>query len=406
MRILSYITVGLLTLGLLAGCATAPAESGDSLSSAPAAAVIATDITTTTTTTTAPTTTTTAAPTQRTDENGVLHKNIHLLGKENAPFELPLVGATGFASYPIDLWEQSDRQTVLRGLTPGDAFTVLAEQGDLWQIRTTDGVVGWVDHTTCYLNIVDVIPSILIHNTNGTSSAFLSSGQTIPDITGERLYQTLYYNPRYGEERHIVAANYQTVKKIYAAQQAALADGYALRLTEAYRPLDVQVSICDALNRLQKENETVRNGISQSPWGIGWFIAAGVSTHQMGCAIDTSLVRVKEITWNLCGGYVYPTVTAYTDGTMPTPIHELSIAAASLSKPVNSGSKTAWKSIPAAAGMTEDALRLRAYCTAAELYPLASEWWHFNDLDTKAAVKDLHVTTPYHLNACVSQIPE
>ena len=134
--------------------------------------------------------------------------------------------------------------------------------------------------------------------------------------------------------------------------------------------------------------------------------AAGVSTHQMGCAIDTSLVRVKEITWNLCGGYVYPTVTAYTDGTMPTPIHELSIAAASLSKPVNSGSKTAWKSIPAAAGMTEDALRLRAYCTAAELYPLASEWWHFNDLDTKAAVKDLHVTTPYHLNACVSQIPE
>lgn len=405
MKKLTCLCIALLMLCGAVGCGSEPTDGADSLSSAPAAAVIATD-TTTTTTETPTTTTTTAAPTWEVDANGVTHQNVHLLGKEDAQFELPLEGATGFASYPIDLWEQSDRQTVLRSLNPGDAFTVLAEQGALWQIRTTDGVVGWVDYTTCYLNIVDVIPSILIHNTNGTSSAFLSSGQTIPDITGEQLYQTLYYNPRYGEERHIVAANYQTVKKIHAAQQAALAEGYALRLTEAYRPLDVQVSICDALNRLQKENETVRNGISQSPWGIGWFIAAGVSTHQMGCAIDTSLVRVKEITWNLCGGYVYPTVTAYTDGTMPTPIHELSIAAASLSKPVNSGSKTAWKSIPAAAGMTEDALRLRKYCTAAELYPLASEWWHFNDLDTKAAVLNLHVTTPYHLNACVSEIPE
>ena len=405
MKKLTCLCIALLLLGVLAGCGTEPTDGADVLSSAPAA-VIVTNAATTTTTTEVPTTTTTAAPTWEVDANGVTHQNIHLMGKKDAQFELPLEGATGFASYPIDLWEQSDRQTVLQGLTPGDAFTVLAEQDALWQIRTTDGVVGWVDYTTCYLNIVDVIPSIVIRNTNGTASAFLSSGQTIPDITGKQLYQTLYHNPRYGEERHIVAANYQTVKKIHAAQQAALAEGYALCLNEAYRPLDVQVSICDALNRLQKENETVRSGISQSPWGIGWFIASGISTHQMGCAIDTSLVRVNEITWNRCGGYVYPTVTAYTDGSMPTPIHELSVAAASLSKPVNSGSKTAWKSIPAAAGMTEDALRLRRYCTAAELYPLASEWWHFNDLDTKAAVLNLHVTTPYHLSACVSEIPQ
>lgn len=37
--------------------------------------------------------------------------------------------------------------------------------------------------------------------------------------------------------------------------------------------------------------------------------------------------------------------------------------------------------------MTEGAKLLRTYCTNAGLSPLASEWWHFNDLDVRSATK-------------------
>ena len=37
--------------------------------------------------------------------------------------------------------------------------------------------------------------------------------------------------------------------------------------------------------------------------------------------------------------------------------------------------------------MTEGARVLRTYCANAGLSPLASEWWHFNDLDARSATK-------------------
>ena len=70
---------------------------------------------------------------------------------------------------------------------------------------------------------------------------------------------------------------------------------------------------------------------------------------------------------------------------MPTDIHELSPAAASLAYGVNSKSKTAWKSVPDAGTMNQAALELRGYCVNAGLSPLASEWWHFNDIDAMNA---------------------
>ena len=73
---------------------------------------------------------------------------------------------------------------------------------------------------------------------------------------------------------------------------------------------------------------------------------------------------------------------------MPTPMHELSIAAAAFQAPVSSTSKTAWLSAEPAAAMNSAAKSLQRYCSDAGMTPLASEWWHFNDLDAYARVKD------------------
>ena len=37
---------------------------------------------------------------------------------------------------------------------------------------------------------------------------------------------------------------------------------------------------------------------------------------------------------------------------------------------------------------SEPALGLQRYCTGAGLTPLASEWWHFNDLEAYFQVQD------------------
>lgn len=346
------------------------------------------------------------APTFFIDENGVVHKNHGGKGKVSEEFELPLRGATGFASYPVTLFSQFAPTEVLSELSPGDAFTVLEEQGTNWLVTTEDGKTGLVAYDTCYLNIPDVIPSVILNNTNSDASVFVSSGEAIPDITGEKLYEATFYSERFREEKCVVAANYNMVKKIYAIQKAALAEGYSLVINETFRPLDVQKNISVALSALRQENETVRAGIDKAPWGIAWFIAFGISTHQMGCAMDVTLARVTTVTWDLCGEYRYPTVSAWQECEMPTAFHELSSAAAALKQPVSSASSTAWKTVEPADSMTEDALRLRQYCTDAGMSPLASEWWHFNDLDTKEMLQNRWVESVFYLDSCVSKIPD
>ena len=366
---------------LCTACGKAPVTTTDT--------PVATDVTTTTTITAAPTTTTTRAP----EDEGLV-------------FELPLRGATGFISVATALYSDSARTARVATLTAGDAFTILeAKEGATWHIRTEAGVEGYVENTTCYLNIADVVPSVVLDNTNSYASAFLSSGKALPNITGEQLYDAKEYNPRLDREEFLVACNWQTVQKIYVAQQAALAAGYTLVINEAFRPNDVQQTIATTLKALYDADPEVKAGIDTYPWNISWFIASRPSTHQMGCAIDTSLARVDTTEIRTCGGYRYTAVTAYTPCAMPTPIHELSAAAVSLAKPVNSYSLTAWREIAPAKTMTADALLLKAFCTEAGLSPLASEWWHFNDLPTKEAVGERYTTDPFYLDTCLSELP-
>ena len=295
--------------------------------------------------------------------------------------ELPVEGATGYAAAAIGMYaEPSGEGELLATLSPGQAFVITGQRGGWWQVRM-DGLTGWVRHDSCLINLPDVIPSIVYQNTNASASLFRSSGREIPGITGQALYDATSYNARFGYETYNVAVLYATAKKLANAQDRALADGYTLVLYEGFRPYETQIAVAEALSALAETDETVRAGIAAEPWSINWFIATGVSTHQQGCAVDVSLARVTAVEEDTCGPYVYTRVAAYEELEMPTAMHELSSSAASLTRPVASTNLTAWQEVKPVASMTEAALALRSYCTAAGLTPLASEWWHFNDLD-------------------------
>ena len=320
--------------------------------------------------------------------------------------ELPVNGATGYASVLMDLKATADAGSeTISELEAGTAFEVLEEVGDWWYVRTATES-GWVQHLYCFINLPDVVPSIIYDNTNTYASKFVSSGKTIPGITGVALYDGKAYNMRLGKVSDIVPVLYSMSKKIYLAQQAALAEGNTLVIYEGYRPFFAQKLTVDALTTLAAADPEVMAGINTHPWDTNWFIATSISNHQMGYAIDVTLAKITEQQEFVIGDYTATAVTGYTEYTMPTTIHELSMASATFTGPVKSSSPTAWLQANLADTMNEAAILLQRYCTDAGLTPLASEWWHFNDLDARFATEDNSSKGEYLLDATMSEAPE
>ena len=320
--------------------------------------------------------------------------------------ELPVNGATGYASVLMDLKATADAGSeTISELEAGTAFEVLEEVGDWWYVRTATES-GWVQHLYCFINLPDVVPSIIYDNTNTYASKFASSGKTIPGITGEALYDGNAYNMRLGKVSDIVPVLYSMSKKIHLAQQAALEEGNTLVIYEGYRPFFAQKLTVDALTTLAAADPEVMAGINTHPWDTNWFIATSISNHQMGYAIDVTLAKITEQQEFVIGDYTATAVTGYTEYTMPTTIHELSMASATFTGPVKSSSPTAWLQANLADTMNEAAILLQRYCTDAGLTPLASEWWHFNDLDARFATEDNSSKGEYLLDATMSEAPE
>ena len=320
--------------------------------------------------------------------------------------ELPVNGATGYASVLMDLKATADAGSeTISELEAGTAFEVLEEVGDWWYVRTATES-GWVQHLYCFINLPDVVPSIIYDNTNTYASKFTSSGKTIPGITGEALYDGKAYNMRLGKVSDIVPVLYSMSKKIHLAQQAALEEGNTLVIYEGYRPFFAQKLTVDALTTLAAADPEVMAGINTHPWDTNWFIATSISNHQMGYAIDVTLAKITEQQEFVIGDYTATAVTGYTEYTMPTTIHELSMASATFTGPVKSSSPTAWLQANLADTMNEAAILLQRYCTDAGLTPLASEWWHFNDLDARFATEDNSSKGEYLLDATMSEAPE
>ncbi|WP_099354817.1 M15 family metallopeptidase [Fredinandcohnia onubensis] len=325
--------------------------------------------------------------------------------KYEGDLELPINGATGYTSVDLNLKTSPNQDSeTIETLNAGTAFTIIKEEGNWWFVKDPTSE-GWIDSTYCFINLPDVIPSIVYDSSNTYSSKFVSSGIEIPGITGQALYEGNIFNERLGKEEFIVPVLYSMSKKIHLAQQEALANGDTLVIYEGYRPYSVQKAVVDALTSVAYEDMAVMAGINTAPWSTGWFIARNISNHQMGYAIDVTLAKVESKEEVAIGEYLVTDITDYTEYTMPTPIHELSLASITFTKPVPSSSPTAWKNAVLADTMNESATTLQTYLTNAGLTPLASEWWHFNDLDAMNQTKQNPSDGGYLLSEILSVSP-
>lgn len=282
-------------------------------------------------------------------------------------FEKSIKNATGFGAVTLNFRQKATSSSKRIGTIPaGTPFRIISESGNYWKVSCNDKI-GYVYHPYCMINLPDVEPSIMYEITNANESIYVSSGENLPRVTGTALYSTgKVQNNRLDKEEYIVPVLYSTAKKISKAQAYAAAEGYTLKIYDAYRPSSVSKTIRDSLNELYNSNATVRYNINYSygasgrryTWGKAWFLAQGVSAHNTGAAIDVTLAN-KET------GKEY---------VMPSEMHELSVEAIkyyspNVSKTASNYSKT----------MNKYAKLLDKYCTKAGLSTLASEWWHFQE---------------------------
>lgn len=328
---------------------------------------------------------------------------LHLL--DNG-FELPLNGSSGYCSINLSLLSNPDyNSSKVSSLTAGTGFKILKENNDWWYV-SINNCNGWLPNKYCMINLPDVIPSIIYDDTNSYKSLFLSSQKELPNITGKQLYNVYQFNSRLNKEEFIMPIMYPTAKKIAKVQHLALSNNQSLKIYETFRPLDVQKKISSNLSFLMNNDSTVFNGINRNSWNESWFIAQSISNHQRGIALDVSLVNVIDSTYNQIGKYSYTSIIEYKECKMPTRMHEISADAVSLKYGVNSNSKTAWQNVPLSNTMTESAICLQNYFTKCGFCPLASEWWHFNDLDTKDLLDGIYSSGQYYIRECLSSIPE
>ena len=320
-------------------------------------------------------------------------------------FELPIDGATGYASISMNIVKSPNSSSVVKKLSPGDGFQILEENGNWWKI-TVNNATGYVKHQYCMINLPDIIPSIIYDDTNSYQSLFTSSYVSIPNVTGEQLYDVYDYNERLKKEEYRMPIIYAMAKKIMTAQKKALKDGYSLKIYETFRPYETQKQVSSNLKELMQNNETVYDGIYGGGWSEDWFIAQTISNHQRGIAMDVSLAKVTNTKVKTTGKYKYLVITDYAEEKMPTKMHELSDKAVTFQYGVQTSSKTAWKEAPLAKSMTSGAKRLQKYCTDSGLTPLSSEWWHFNDLDARQSIGSNYSTGKYYILEDFSQIPE
>ncbi|OJF97105.1 M15 family metallopeptidase [Alkalibacterium sp. 20] len=316
------------------------------------------------------------------DEDGESQEKSELpMWHVDGEFELPIAGAAGYASVGQSLLEEPEPGSkILQELSPGTPFEIRGEAGGYWLVRS-DSFKGWIENRFAFINLPDVVPSIIYNHTNSYDSLFQSSHVDIPELTGEPLNPMIGFNERLQKEEFIMPILYQSAKKVFHAQQLALQNGDSLVIYETFRPRELQLLVNDSLKQLAEENEEVKKGINDKPWSMTWFINMKVSNHQRGAAIDLSLAEVEEITDQTIGDFKTFRVEKYTEYTMHTPLHELSRESAIFDRPIASADREGWKDLTINSKMTEPSLKLQEYMVEAGFNPLASEWWHFNDVD-------------------------
>ncbi len=311
------------------------------------------------------------------------------------------VYSTIWALQELEVYADPEKSQVL-GKTNGDqAYCVLEETDGLFGIRF-EGQTGYIDSNYCMINLPEYMGDLCLYKiTNSYASWYMVHEYYIPEVTDTVIKG--YENIKVGEESYMVPLLYPTAKKLVNAAFAAKEQGYKIKIYDSFRPREATLSIYDLTNaiihnalpeethiRLEIKEALIQKGqwppktetapeetlpdetvpgetvpevtepekpvvtyymemTDSGRYALSNFLAKGRSNHNFGIAMDMTLVSIKT------GEEVQ----------MQTMIHDLS-----------------WYS--EVEKNNDMAKKLKNIMLGAGFGGLTSEWWHFQDNDSKA----------------------
>lgn len=280
--------------------------------------------------------------------------------------ELSPIYCTIWPIRQLGLYSDSALTESIATVPAATALCVLDETGDAFYVRYGEQY-GYVDARFCMINLCEYLSDKLSYNiTNSYSSIFSFHGYDVEGLTGGVVEG--YENISLADGGFVVPLLYPTAQKLLEAADAALADGYRLKIYDAYRPNEatrfMYTTAALVVNDEVADDEDVEDNelyagkmtyleliVGSTGYNLGNFLAISGSRHNQGVAVDLTLEYVET------GEELH----------MQTAMHDLS-----------------WYSTRSQ--NIETANLLSDYLTGAGFATLSSEWWHYQDDATRVAI--------------------
>ena len=276
----------------------------------------------------------------------------------------------------LPLYESADAESeTLASVPAASTLCVLAEEDGFFRVRYGE-TYGYLSSSYCMINLPEYMGKLIGYDiTNSYASKYAVHGYEIPEVTGEVVKG--YEHVCLAEGVYLAPYLYPCCEKLYTAANAALEQGYRLKIYDSYRPnqatvdiynkaelmtnqpvpeLDIYGEVHEELPELAEgQTLTYRMLWEDGTYGLPNFLAKGGSMHNMGIALDLTLERVDS----------------GEELEMQSDMHDLSIYSV-----INRDN--------------DEALILDNIMKAAGFGGLTSEWWHFQDNETR---KNLSLNT-------------
>lgn len=260
----------------------------------------------------------------------------------------------------MNFWENPSGGVRLGSIPGGTALCVLAEEGNWFRVRYGEEY-GWVDSRYCMIDLPEYVGDHCTYDiTNSYDSLFAVHGSPIKEVTHQVLPG--YEDVQLADGSFLVPYLYPCAKKLLTAAQAAEADGLRLKIYEAFRPQRATRFSYDTTEKQLRDPALTESGgqvgmtlsrlmTDNGRFNLGSFLARTISSHNRGIALDLTLEKID-------GG---------EELEMQSVIHDLSWYSETYLNTLN-------------------AKLLEGYMKAVGMNGLSSEWWHFQDDDTRKSI--------------------
>ena len=272
----------------------------------------------------------------------------------------------------LKLYADLEKTEILGTVKATKALCVLDEREGMFRVRVEEQE-GYIDSNYCLINLPEYLADLCIYNiTNSASSILAVHEYEIPTITGGVVPGYERVQLRRGQQ--LVPLLYPVAKRLQTAAQSALAQGYRLKIYDAFRPQKATQALYNKVAALQdqllpwdtytgytvelpqlEEGQQLGYGDLMTNFGrysLDNMLESSKSRHNRGIALDLTLV---EIATGL-------------ELKMQTSVHDIS-----------------WYS--QTSRNNANAKKLATIMKEAGFESLSTQWWHFHDTKAQTDLK-------------------